>query len=108
MSIAAATGVSEGAAGLIADLLIDDLTALPLLELRHLKFRTNQYSAGVLCHRLCGVHPRPGDRFSIFVSIEDRLVRKIIHHGSGREQVRWDIKVDEPIDDSIFAPEASP
>jgi hypothetical protein len=102
-AIAGATGVSSGAAHTLSALLIADVRGFTLPQLQRLTLQRDEYD-GVECHRIGGYHPN-GEFCEVFVGIHDLLLRRLYEPscgGAASEEIRRDIRVDEPIDDQIF------
>ena len=102
MAVAGATGISEGTAHTIGSLLMDRVGGFSFDMLNRIRFREIRCFDGVFCHCVSGVHPR-GGRFTLLVSVQDLLLRKLIHHKTRREEVRFNIRTDIAIPEERFA-----
>jgi hypothetical protein len=80
MVIAAATGISGGAAHTIGELLFAEVDGWSITSLARPRFRRWKQVDGVLCHRVSGLHPRTGERVTLFVGVHDGLMRRRIEH----------------------------
>jgi hypothetical protein len=103
MAIAGATGVSKGAAHTVSRLLMAEVGGFMLPELQRLTLGESSCD-GVPCHRIGGYHPH-GDFYEVYVGRDDLLLRRVSEPGCGTvasDEIRRDIRVDEPIDDQVF------
>ena len=110
MAVAGATGISQGTAHTIGELLLECVGGFSYSMLNRLRFRSHRTFDGVLCHRVAGRHPR-GGRVVIWVGASDLLVRKVVKHRFGHEEVRFDIRADVPVASEVFrvpSPEPNP
>lgn len=101
MAVASATGISQGAAHTVSELLLECVGGFPLIALDRLRFCRTRSFDGVPCYRISGRHPR-GGRVVIWVGIPDLLIRKVVKHRFRQEEVRFNIRVDEPIAAEVF------
>lgn len=105
MAIAAATGVSGGAAHSVSSLLMPDVLGFTLPQLQRLTLQAGECD-GVSCHRIGGYHPYGNGAFcEVFVGVHDLLIRRVCEPGRNdvsTDQLRTDIRVDEVIDEQTF------
>ena len=103
MAIAGATGVSSGAAHTVSPLLMSDVGGFTLSQLQRLTLQDGECD-GAQCHRIGGYHPT-GEFYEVFVDIQDLLIRRVSEpdcDGVASDELRRDIRVDEPIDEQTF------
>ncbi len=103
-AIAAASGVSSGAAHTIARLLLPDVRGLSILDLVDASFNPDRAVDGVACYSVTARHPKNGTTTEFWVEKHSLLLRKVIRK-LGKfpsEEVRELIRVDEPLGDGLF------
>lgn len=101
MTVAGATGISQGTAHTIGSLLLECIGGFSFLMLQRPRFRRPRKFGGVDCYRVSGVLP-PMGRFTLWISMGDLLLRKVVNHRYRSEEVRLRIEVDEPISAEVF------
>lgn len=104
MVVAGATGISRGSAHTIGALLLKDVGGFSTFrDLRRPRFRQMQDWDGVPCYRISGLHPF-GHRYTLWIGQHDLLLRRILRHErSNREELRRNIRINEPIPEDTFA-----
>lgn len=100
-AINATAGISQGTSRTIGSLLIPGTKGLSLSNLRRPRFRQSREIDGVLCHCISGINPF-GGRITVWIGIDDLLLRKLIKHRFHKEEVRQNILVDQPIPSEKF------
>lgn len=101
LAVAGATGISRGAAHTIGNLLLDCVGGLSLSMLHRPRFRRSREFNGEYCGRITGIHPGCG-RVTLWFGASDLLLRKIVRHRIGSEEVRKNIRTGQPIDRAVF------
>ncbi|WP_271009153.1 hypothetical protein [Paucibacter sp. B51] len=86
-AVAAATGISRGAAHTIAGLLFPETGGLSLLSLQRLRFRGLKQVDGVACYRITGHWDR--SRVTLLIGMQDLLLRECKEHRRRRVERRW-------------------
>lgn len=101
--IAGATGISRGSAHTIGSLLLKDIGGFSCFrDLRRPRFRQMQDWDSVPCYRVSGLHPS-GHRYTLWIGQHDLLLRRILRHERNREELRRNIRINEPIPEETFA-----
>ncbi len=103
MAIAGATGVSRGGAHTIPALLMADVGGFILPHLERLKLEETECD-GTACYRISAHHPY-GDLYKVDISCDDLLIRRVNEpdsDGVASDEIRREIRVDEPIDEQDF------
>jgi len=90
--VAAATGISAGAAHTIAGLLYADVGGWTFANLKRPRRRAPRVVDGVLCHRITGLQGRTP--VVVYVGVEDLLLRKFADRKSRAVEVRRHVDVD--------------
>lgn len=101
LAVAGATGISYGTAHTIGKLLLEGVGGFSLSMLIRPRFRRSREFAGEHCGRITGMHPR-GGRVTVWFGTTDLLIRKIVQHTFKREEVRTNIRIDQPLDLAVF------
>jgi hypothetical protein len=105
LAIAGATGISSGCAHTIGKLLMPGIGGRSILELLEMRQDADMPVDGIPCYSVTAKHPKGGDvRF--LIEKEALLVRRVTTEretsGHPSTERRERIRVDEPIDDSVF------
>ena len=105
-ALGAAAGVSAGSSHTITQMLIPEIGRPIVLNLSALELLGTETLEGVLCDHVAGNHPRRG-RYELWVGHDDHLLRKTVSApgGNAHEEIRRNIRINEPIADVMFAPE---
>jgi len=98
--IAAATGISSGAAHTIGRLLFPEISGWSLAELKRPRLRSPKWVDGVLCYQVTGLRGRR--RMSVFVGMHDLLIRKIAARNGSREEIRQALDLETVHPDEFF------
>jgi outer membrane lipoprotein-sorting protein len=107
MGIAAATGVSSGAAYTIPRLLIPEIEGWALNDLKKPTLVGEEVFEGELCYRIKGFDSG-GDPNEVWIGKRDSLVRKVTTHSSFeafstvQEEIHRNIRVNQPIPNDTF------
>lgn len=101
MAVAGATGISQGTAHTIGSLLLECVGGASLSVLQRPRFRSARSFDGVACYRVSGVFPHIG-RFTLWVGMQDLLLRKVANHRHRKEEVRFRIEVNKPMNPDVF------
>ncbi len=105
MAVAGATGISSGSAHTIGRLLLDEVTGLSILDLVDARLNDDAVINGIVCHSISAHHPKGGER-EYWVEKDTLLIRKNVRHGNvPSEEVRENIRVNQALDDGLFAAE---
>lgn len=91
MPVAAATGISSGAAHTIGRLLFPEVGGWSLSELKRPRFRSPKYVGGVLCYRVTGL--QGASRSAVYVGMHDLLIRKFSARNGKTEEVRLGVDI---------------
>lgn len=103
LAVAGATGISRGAAHTIGNLLLECVGGFSLAMLNKPRFRRSRIFQDVYCSRITGIHPWGGGRITLWFSTSDLLLRKIVSHRTKSEEIRQNIRIDQLIDQAVFA-----
>ncbi len=98
-AVAAATGVSQGAAYTIGALLFEACGGSQLLQLRRPRFRGERVIDGVRCIAVSGLDVQ-GQRVTAWFGIDDLLLRRLRWKRGRSEELRLDIRT-EGLDPAI-------
>jgi len=107
LGVAAATGISSGAAATIPTLLMPEIADSLLHDLTNLELLGVETFEGELCYRIKGAYS-DGDTSEVWISQRDFLVRKLITYTSFddystvEEEIHRDIKINQPIAKDMF------
>lgn len=101
LAVAGATGISQGTAHTIGNLLLECVGGFSLSMLEHPRFRLSREFAGEHCSRITGMHP-VGGRVTLWFGASDLLLRKIVWYRSQCEEIRQNIRIDQTPDRAIF------
>lgn len=107
MGIAAAAGVSSGAAYTIPRLLIPEIEGWALNDLKKPTLVGEEIFEGELCYRIKGFDSG-GDLNEVWIGKRDSLIRKVTTHSTFEtystveEEIHRNIQVDRPIQKDIF------
>lgn len=101
MAVAGATGISQGTAHTIGGLLLECVGGFSFSMLQRPRFRSSRHFDGVACYRVSGVFP-PIGRFTLWVGAQDFLLRKVVNHRHRKEEVRFNISANQPINFEVF------
>lgn len=101
-AVAAATGISQGAAHTIAGLLFPETGGLSLLSLQRLRFRGLKVVGGIACYRITG-HGQ-GTRVSLLIGMQDFLLREYTEHRWCRTERRQPCALSEVAGPQTFTP----
>lgn len=101
MAVAGATGISQGTAHTIGGLLLECVGGFSFSMLQRPLFRSARNFDGVACYRVSGVFP-PIGRFTLWVGMQDLLLRKVVNHSHRKEEIRFKIEVNKPINPEVF------
>jgi len=108
MAIAGATGVSHGAAHHVLRLLSSKVGGFSLGQLESPTLVGTEEIEGTPCYHLTGNHRRGGSPYELWVGKTDYLIRKISRQngasGNLQEETRRNIRINQPIPDSVFDP----
>jgi hypothetical protein len=107
LAIARATGISSGSAHTIGQLLLPDISGLSMLDLVGARLLADTTINDIQCYSISAQHPRGGEsQFSIEKdSLLLRRVRTTLSAEAGpvvSEEVRDNIRVNQPVDASLF------
>ena len=86
MPIAGATGISSGAAHTIGGLLFPEVGGWAFTDLKRPRLRSPKVIDGVTCYRVTGLQGT--NRVSVYVGMQDLLVRKFSHRNGKSGEVR--------------------
>lgn len=101
LAVAGATGISKGAAHTIGSLLLECVGGFSLLMLKRPRFRRSREFEGEHCGRITGIHPR-GGRVTVWFGTNDLLLRKIVRQTFKREEIRRNIRINQPLNQAVF------
>jgi hypothetical protein len=102
-AVAAATGVSSGAAHTIGHLLLPGVGGWALTDLRRPRFRRHRDLDGTRCVAISGLHPR-GGRITAWFGEQDLLLRRLLTTRPRGDERRVDIRCDAGGPLARFAP----
>jgi len=91
MAIAAATGISGGAAHTIGGLLAPETGGWAFSDLRRPRLRSPKLVDGVPCYRVTGL--QGSVHVTVYVGIQDLLIRKFLDRKGKGEEVRLGIDI---------------
>jgi outer membrane lipoprotein-sorting protein len=103
MAIAGATAISKGSALTVSNMLLPDLEAVSLMDLRDLHLREDTFEAKN-CYCVRGQDSR-GDQHEVYIGAGDYVLRSVStsrRNGTISEEIRREIQIDERIDEHIF------
>jgi hypothetical protein len=105
LAIAGAAGISCGAALTIGRLLFTDTGAVPLLEQIDAQFDEDTVLDGIDCYSIAVRYPNHQSRYEFQIEKGSFLLRKLLsqHGTSSFEESRTNIRINEPIEDELFA-----
>jgi hypothetical protein len=105
LAIAGAAGISCGAALTIGRLLFTDTGALSLLEQIDAKFEEDTVLDDIDCYSIAVRYPHHQSRYVFHIEKGSFLLRKLLseHGTSSFEESRMNIRINEPIEDELFA-----
>jgi hypothetical protein len=104
-AVAAATGVSSGAAHIIGHLLLPGVGGWALTDLRRPRFRRRRVVDGTRCVAISGLHPR-GGRMTAWFGEHDLLLRWLLTTCPHGDERRFDIRTDAVVPSARIAPPA--
>jgi hypothetical protein len=107
LAIAGAAAISCGAALTIGRLLFTDTSAVPLLEQIDAQFDEDTLLDDTDCYSIAVRYPNHHSRYKYQVEKASYLLRKLLseHGTSSFEESRMNIRINEPIEDALFAAE---
>ena len=102
-AVAGVAGVSSGSAHNIARLLLPEVEGLSILDLVDPRLIDDVPVDGAVCHRVRAHLPKGGVR-ELFFERDSLLLRRILTIGEKMttDEIRRDIRVNQPIDDALF------
>jgi hypothetical protein len=105
LAIAGAAGISCGAALTIGRLLFTDTGAVSLLEQIDAQFDEDTVLDDIDCYSITVGYPNHQSRNKCYIEKGSFLLRKLLsEHGTSRfEESRTNIRINEPIEDELFA-----
>ena len=107
LAIAGASGISCGAALTIGRLLFTDTGAVSLLEQIDAQFDESTLLDDIDCYSIAVRYPNHHSRYKYQIEKGSFLLRKLLseHGTSSFEESRMNIRINEPIEDAVFAAE---
>jgi hypothetical protein len=105
LAIAGAAGISYGAALTIGRLLFTDTGAVSLLEQIDAQFDDDTVLDDIDCYSIAVRYPNHQSRYKYHIEKGSFLLRKLLseHGTSSFEESRTNIRINEPIEDEMFA-----
>ena len=105
IAVAAATGISSGSAHTIAQLLLDGFNERAFLSLADPVLGEDEVVEGVLCKSVRGMLPGAEIAVSVFIDTGTLTMRKLRTEFADftSDEVRGNIRLNEPIEKSVFA-----
>ena len=102
-AVAGSAGISSGSAHNIARLLLPEVEGLSILDLVDPRLIDDVPVDGAVCHRVRAHLPKGGVR-ELFFERDSLLLRRILTIGEKMttDEIRRDIRVNQPIDDALF------
>ncbi len=106
MAIAGATGISSGSAHTIGSLLLGNTTGPSILDLLDARFNEDAAIGGIACYCIAARHPS-GCQMEYLIEKDLLLIRRVRTHFEKfpTEESRENIRIDQPLDDGLFAME---
>jgi hypothetical protein len=105
LAIAGAAGISCGAALTIGRLLFTDTGAVSPLEQIDAQFDDDTVLDDIYCYSIAVRYPIHQSRYKYHIEKGSFLLRKLLseHETSSFEETRTNIRINEPIEDELFA-----
>lgn len=105
LAIAGAAAISCGAALTIGRLLFTDTSAVPLLEQIDAQFDEDTVLDDIDCYSNAVRYPNHHSRYKYYIEKDSFLLKKLLseHVTSSFEESRTNIRINEPIEDELFA-----
>jgi hypothetical protein len=105
LAIAGASAISCGAALTIGRLLFTNTSAAPLLEQIDAQFDEDTVLDDTDCYSIAVRYPNHHSRYKYHIEKDSFLLRKLLseHVTSSFEESRTNIRINEPIEDGLFA-----
>jgi len=105
LAIAGAAGISCGAAITIGRLLFTDTGAVSLLEQIDAQFDEDSVLDDIDCYSIAVRYPNHQSRYEFHIEKGSFLLRKLLskHGTSCFEESRMNIRINEPVEDELFA-----
>ena len=102
-AVSGSAGISSGSAHNIARLLLHEVEGLSILDLVDPRLIDDAPVDGAVCHRVRAHLPRGGER-ELFFERDSLLLRRMltIQEKITTDELRRDIRVNQPIDDALF------
>ena len=102
-AVSGSAGISSGSAHNIARLLLHEVEGLSILDLVDPRLIGDASVDGAACHRVRAHLPRGGER-ELFFERDSLLLRRMltIQEKITTDELRRDIRVNQPIDDALF------
>jgi len=104
LAVADAARISNGAAHTIGRLLLKDTDGLSISELVGAQFNEDTAIDGTACYSIAAKYPTFIGKYELWIEKDTLLLRKFLseHEISRFEESRTNIRINEPIDDTIF------
>jgi hypothetical protein len=104
-AVAGASGISNGAAHTLAQLLLPGIGGISFLELRNIRFNDDVTVDGAPCYTVAAEHPTGDSHFELHIERECLLLRPSMWETEAFrfDESRMNIRVNEPIESALFA-----